>query len=80
MAINANPRPVLCADSHRHPNGERRLATALIRGDGRLAFTGRCDPCVRALAAAPAEAVLVDVYDLGPARISARYDPETAAH
>ena len=70
MALNESPTPVLCADQWRHrgqsvgPSGGPPPATAVIRREGGDAFTARCDPCVRSLAASGG--VHVDAYDLGP--------------
>lgn len=80
MALNAKPDPVRCADEWRHHPHKPPLAIALVAHYPRhsqAGWTPRCDPCVRSLAAASPDAVVVDVYDLGPARTTARYDADT---
>jgi hypothetical protein len=78
MAINPNPAPILCADLSRHRPNPPPLATGLVGVPGRAAKTGRCEPCIRTLAAASSAAVLVDVYDLGAPRIGGFHDDHPA--
>lgn len=72
MAINRNPGPIRCADIWRHQL-QPPPADVLVRGQGRVSFSGRCQSCLRSLAAASPQAILIDVYEFGPART--RTDP-----